>query len=358
MSIELEHVSKSFAAFRALDDINLVFPDGELTALLGPSGSGKTTLLRLVAGLEEPDAQAGSRILFNGREVGREPVGRRQVGFVFQHYALFRHMTVFENVAFGLRVRPRRVRPAEREIAERVMHLLGLVQLDSMAQRLPSQLSGGQRQRVALARALAIQPQVLLLDEPFGALDAKVRAELRRWLRDLHDRLHITSVFVTHDQEEALEVADRIVVMNQGRVEQCGTPDQVFHQPASEFVMQFLGEVNVFHGRLGGDLADFTAASTTGNTGNARLLVRPHELALRRVAAGAPAIPATVNRVLTAGPMVKVELADHLGRVIQVHLSHDTYRADPLVPGDSVHVTPRHPRVYARDDVWAGDFVI
>ncbi len=358
MSIEITNVSKSFGAFRALDHVSITFPDGELTALLGPSGSGKTTLLRLVAGLEAPDPDPGCRILFDGQEVANTPVGRRQVGFVFQHYALFRHLTVFENVAFGLRVKKRAERPSRHEIADRVHELLRLVQLDTMAQRLPSQLSGGQRQRVALARALAIQPQVLLLDEPFGALDAKVRAELRRWLRDLHNRLHITSIFVTHDQEEALEVADRVVVMNQGRIEQVGTPDTVFHRPASEFVMQFLGDVNVFHGRIEAGLANFTATPDNGGETEARLLVRPHELTIRRNPAGEPALAAKVHRVLTAGPVVKVDLIDRFQRIVQVHLSHEVYDQDPVAPAENVFVVPRQTQVYAGKDPWEGNFVI
>lgn len=324
MSIQLEHIHKSFGAFRALDDISVAFAAGELTALLGPSGSGKTTLLRLVAGLEEPDRHPDSRLLFAGQDVSREPVGRRQVGFVFQHYALFRHLTVFENVAFGLRVKPHRERLAKAEIAERVHELLRLVQLDTMADRVPAQLSGGQRQRVALARALAIQPRVLLLDEPFGALDAKVRAELRRWLRDLHDRLHLTSVLVTHDQEEALEVADRIVVMNQGRIEQMGTPGEVFHQPSSEFVLRFLGDVNIFHGRVPSE-----------NT-----LVRPHELVIRRQPEQT-SIPARVRRVLTAGPYVKIVLLDQHEQQVQIHLPHEAYRQSPVAPGEIVHLALR-----------------
>lgn len=358
MSIELANVSKSFGSFRALDHVNITFPDGELTALLGPSGSGKTTLLRLVAGLETPDPDPGSRIRFAGREVAHDPVGRRQVGFVFQHYALFRHLTVFENVAFGLRVKKRAERPSRHEIAERVHELLRLVQLDTMAQRLPSQLSGGQRQRVALARALAIQPQVLLLDEPFGALDAKVRAELRRWLRDLHNRLHITSIFVTHDQEEALEVADRVVVMNQGRIEQVGTPDTVFHRPASEFVMQFLGDVNVFHGRIEAGQANFTAIPDASGEAGARLLVRPHELAIRREPNGEPALAARVRRVLTAGPVVKIELIDRFQRVVQVHLSHEAYDLDPVAPSENVHIVPRQTLVYAGQGPWQGNVVL
>ncbi|MEY3748067.1 MAG: hypothetical protein RL194_1526, partial [Pseudomonadota bacterium] len=246
MSIEIKNITKQFGSFNALNNVSVDVPSGELVALLGPSGCGKTTLLRIIAGLETPDS--GS-IHFHGEETTDRNVRERQVGFVFQHYALFRHMTVFENVAFGLRVRPKKTRPSEAEIHRRVHELLNLVQLDWLADRYPPQLSGGQRQRIALARALAVEPKVLLLDEPFGALDAKVRKDLRRWLRRLHDELHITSVFVTHDQEEALEVADRIVVMNQGNVEQIGTPQDVYDQPASPFVYQFLGNVNLFHSR-------------------------------------------------------------------------------------------------------------
>src|SRR5512146_811600 len=248
-AIRIEAVTKRFGRFTALDDVTLDVPGGELVALLGPSGSGKTTLLRVIAGLEAPD---GGRILFAGEDATPRHVRDRQVGFVFQHYALFRHMTVFENVAFGLRVKPRRERPARGTIRDRVHELLKLVQLENLAGRYPAQLSGGQRQRVALARALAVEPSVLLLDEPFGALDAQVRQDLRRWLRRLHDEIHATSVFVTHDQDEALEVADRVAVMNKGRIEQVGTPDEVFHHPANEFVLNFLGRVNLFHGRIEG----------------------------------------------------------------------------------------------------------
>src|SRR3954469_17057477 len=247
MSIAVRNVSKRFGAFQALDDVSLEIEPGELVALLGPSGSGKTTLLRVIAGLEQPDA---GQVLVDGEDTTFTPVRERNVGFVFQHYALFRHMTIFENVAFGLRVRPRAQRPSEAAIAKKVHELLSLVQLDWVAERYPHQLSGGQRQRIALARALAVEPRVLLLDEPFGALDAKVRRELRRWLRRLHEEIHLTSVFVTHDQEEALELADRVVIMNEGRVEQDGSPEDVFERPAGPFVMNFLGSVNIFHGRV------------------------------------------------------------------------------------------------------------
>jgi sulfate transport system ATP-binding protein len=246
MSIQIKDVSKKFGQFAALDNVSLEIPSGELVALLGPSGSGKTTLLRVIAGLEFPES--GS-ILFEDEDITDRTARDRRVGFVFQHYALFRHMTVFENIAFGLRVRPRKLRPSKSEIADKVHELLKLIQLQTLAGRYPSQLSGGQRQRVALARALAVEPSVLLLDEPFGALDAKVRLELRRWLRQLHDEVHITSVFVTHDQDEALEVADRVAVMNEGRIEQVGAPDEVYHHPTNPFVYNFLGNVNLFHGR-------------------------------------------------------------------------------------------------------------
>ncbi len=248
MSIEIRNISKTFGDFAALKDVSFKVETGELVALLGPSGSGKTSLLRIIAGIEVPDGHDGA-ILIHDEDTTAISFRDRRIGFVFQHYALFRHMTIFENVAFGLRVRPRRVRPSERVIKEKVNELLKLVQLDWLGDRLPSQLSGGQRQRIALARALAVEPSVLLLDEPFGSLDAKVRKELRQWLRRFHDELKITSVFVTHDQEEALEVADRVVLMNEGRVEQVGTPEEVYHHPANAFVYNFLGNVNLFHSR-------------------------------------------------------------------------------------------------------------
>ncbi len=247
MSIIVRNLQKRFGDFVALDNVSLDFPSGELVALLGPSGCGKTTLLRVIAGLEYADA--GSVVL-NGEDVAAVGARERQVGFVFQHYALFRHMTVFENVAFGLRVKPRKDRPSEAVIREKVHELLKLVQLDWLAQRFPSELSGGQRQRIALARALAVEPKVLLLDEPFGALDAKVRKELRSWLRRLHDDLHISTIFVTHDQEEALEVADRIVVLNRGHVEQVGSPQDVYDHPQTSFVYEFLGAANRLKGTV------------------------------------------------------------------------------------------------------------
>ncbi len=243
MSITVQNVTKNFAHFRALNNINLEINSGELVALLGPSGCGKTSLLRIIAGLEKPDT---GNIIFHGEDVSGHDVRERHVGFVFQHYALFRHMTVFDNVAFGLRMKPRSQRPTEQIIKEKVQYLLKMVQLDWLGDRYPDQLSGGQRQRIALARALAVEPKVLLLDEPFGALDAKVRKELRRWLARLHDEIHLTSVFVTHDQEEAMEVADRIVVMNKGIIEQVGSPQDLYDHPANDFVYHFLGDSNSF----------------------------------------------------------------------------------------------------------------
>lgn len=359
MSIILKNINKSFGTFKALNTINLEFKSGELTALLGPSGSGKTTLLRIVAGLEEADRGNEADILFDQESVTGSPVHRRNVGFVFQHYALFRHMTVFENIAFGLRVKPRSERPDNKTITEKVTKLLSLVQMESLAERYPPQLSGGQRQRIALARALAIEPKVLLLDEPFGALDAQVRSELRRWLRQLHDTIHVTSIFVTHDQEEALEVADRIVVMNRGVIEQVGTPQDVFHRPANKFVMQFLGDVNVFHGRIESGHAVFTEAPAESVEAAARMLVRPHDLLIQRPHDGSgQGISAKVYRVMTAGSVVKVELIDHQNRLIQVHLSHERYRETPVTPHEEVIVVPHKPHVYAGEDKWDGNYVI
>ncbi len=352
MGIEVRNISKTFGAFAALRNVSLSVATGELVALLGPSGSGKTTLLRIIAGLEEPDDGSGA-ILFHDEDVARRNVGSRQVGFVFQHYALFRHMTVFENVAFGLRVRPRGHRPGRNLIKYKVMRLLKLVQLESMANRYPHQLSGGQRQRVALARALAIEPKVLLLDEPFGALDAKVRQELRLWLRRLHDEIHLTSVFVTHDQDEALELADRVLVMNEGRIEQIGTPDEVFHQPSTEFVVKFLGQVNFFHGRLEGGKVHFATLAWESPehagtpTQPARVFIRPHELEVDVQCDGHPALQAVVTRIHSAGPNVRLELVAESGESLCADLTQDRYRSLHINVGSTVFVTPRDVKVFA-----------
>ncbi len=343
MSIEIRSIGKRFGAFVALQDVSLHIPTGELVALLGPSGCGKTTLLRIIAGMETADS---GRVLFAGEEATHVHARDRNVGFVFQHYALFRHMSVFENVAFGLRVKPRRLRPDEAEIRRRVGELLKLVQLDWLADRYPSQLSGGQRQRIALARALAVEPRVLLLDEPFGALDTKVRKELRRWLRRLHDEMHISSVFVTHDQEEALEVADRVVVMNQGRIEQIGSPDEVYTNPASPFVYQFLGNVNVFHSRMHGAWADVGREQTgAATTAGATAYVRPHDIEVEHHPV-VGSLEATVQEVHAIGPVVRVELA-HASELIEVELTRERANALALAKGQQVWLKPRELRVFA-----------
>jgi sulfate transport system ATP-binding protein len=304
MSIEVKNVSRQFGSFTALQDIDLKIQTGELVSLLGPSGSGKTTLLRIIAGLERADR--GS-VLLNNVDATAVPVRERQVGFVFQHYALFRHMNVFNNIAFGLNVRPRRERPSKAQIRDKVLGLLKLVQLEGLENRYPNQLSGGQRQRVALARALAVDPKVLLLDEPFGALDAKVRLELRRWLRDLHHELQITSVFVTHDQDEALEVADRVVVMNQARIEQIGTPEQIYDQPATPFVQEFLGKSNALSvGQHDGE----PSVATVPQPGEQAVTayVRPHNVDLSRVRNGVPCLPVRITSIHAAGAVARFDL--------------------------------------------------
>jgi sulfate transport system ATP-binding protein len=341
VNIEARSITKRFGGFTALANVDLDVQRGELVALLGPSGSGKTTLLRVIAGLEAPDA---GRVLFGGLDATTRSARDRNVGFVFQHYALFRHMTVFENIAFGLRVRPRRSRPSAADIRARVGALLDLVQLAPFADRYPSQLSGGQRQRVALARALAVEPAVLLLDEPFGALDAKVRKELRRWLRRLHDDLQVTSLFVTHDQEEALELADRVVIMNRGRVEQVGSPEAVYARPQSPFVYDFLGDVNVFHVRIGdgavhmGDLS-FEMSGLGDGARRARVYVRPHLLEISRDRDGHPAFPAHLVHVSAAGPLAKLELTSAWGEPVRVEMPQARFRALGLQQGDPVSVS-------------------
>ena len=350
MSIQVDRVTKRFGTFTVLNDVSLHVQEGELVALLGPSGCGKTTLLRILAGLERPDQ---GRIFLQGTEVTDQRISERRVGFVFQHYALFRHMSVADNVAFGLTVLPRAQRPSEARIQEKVRELLGLVQLQAMADRYPSQLSGGQRQRVALARALAVEPKLLLLDEPFGALDAKVRKELRRWLRRLHDELHITGILVTHDQEEALEVADRVVVMHQGNVEQIGTPDEVYEHPATPFVYQFLGDVNVFHGRVTQDRIIHGSVDVEPVTPSdvpdehEVTFVRPHDLEVNRSRTNSSQFEATVRQVLAAGSRVRIELsASESAQTIEVELTKERYRELDLHEGEVVFVHPRQRRVF------------
>ena len=318
MAIAVENVCKRFGDFVALEDVSVSVPHGSLTALLGPSGGGKSTLLRVIAGLERPDA---GRVLIEGEDMTRRPAQKREVGFVFQHYAAFKHMTVRENVAFGLRIRKR---PRD-EIRDRVNELLDLVQLTGLAERYPAQLSGGQRQRMALARALAVEPKVLLLDEPFGALDARVRKELRAWLRRLHDEVHVTTIFVTHDQEEAMELADQIVLMNAGHVEQVGGPRELYEEPANEFVMTFVGPVN----RLGDEF------------------VRPHDIELRLEPNGKSSSSATVERVLHLGFEVRVELRLEDGRELHAQVTREEAERLELAPGSEVFVRPRHTRVFA-----------
>jgi sulfate transport system ATP-binding protein len=366
MSIEIEHIDKKFGDFTALDDVNLSIPQGEITALLGPSGSGKTTLLRIIAGLEVPDA---GRVSFFGEDATNKLARDRKVGFVFQHYALFKHMSVFENVAFGLRIRPRAARPSRSAIREKVFSLLSMVQLESMANRLPGELSGGQKQRVALARALAIEPRVLLLDEPFGALDAKVRQELRRWLRFLHDEIHITSVFVTHDQEEALEVSDKIVILNKGRVEQIGSPEAVYDKPANPFVYGFLGSVNLFHARLDKGvlkLGENAAGEADGDAAGAEgpeqvsLFVRPHDVALSRFNEDDKGIAARIAGHRVLGSRVRVELVTLEGeKNIEADIDKKTWNAlmDQDTPPEIVYLLFQEARIYSKDENWS-DYAI
>jgi len=352
MSIEARQVTKHFGTFAALREVSLRVETGELVALLGPSGSGKTTLLRIIAGLEDPDP-GGGQVLLHGQDVTGRHAGSREVGFVFQHYALFRHMTVFENIAFGLRVRPRRMRLPRQEIDRKVRELLQLVQLEWLADRYPAQLSGGQRQRIALARALAIEPKVLLLDEPFGALDARTRQELRRWLRRLHRELKVTSVLVTHDQEEAMEVADRVVITNAGRIEQEGTPEEVFHHPANEFVMNFLGHVNIFHGRVEGGKAVFGTLKVdfpgegTSERQSVRGLVRPYNLDIATRLDGRAGFRATVRHINAAGPRVRVDLLADTGESVHVELAHERFQTLGLAASQHVFVIPREINVFA-----------
>ncbi|WP_028008779.1 sulfate/molybdate ABC transporter ATP-binding protein [Solimonas flava] len=349
MEIKVRGIHKAFGSFPALGGVDLDIASGELVALLGPSGSGKTTLLRVIAGLEFPDRGA---IVFGEEDMAGRPIRERRVGFVFQHYALFKHMTVLDNVAFGLRVRERRERPPEALIRERARELLELVQLGGLDQRYPAQLSGGQRQRVALARALAIEPRVLLLDEPFGALDAKVRKDLRRWLRQLHDKTGVTTIFVTHDQEEALELADRVVVMNRGRIEQVGTTDEVYEQPATPFVFDFLGNTNVLPGEVRGrevyvDGQDtpIVTASLHGS-GPVDVYVRPGDL--RVTEPGAPGFDAVIRSTQRTGPILRCEAVTASGQAIEIEVPHLHYDTQTLRPQQHVRLRLNQFSVFPR----------
>lgn len=358
MSIEVKHITKNFGPTRVLDDINLRIESGGLVSLLGPSGCGKTTLLRIIAGLETSDY--GS-IHLEENDVTQLGARERKVGFMFQHYALFRHMSVYENVAFGLRVQPRNIRPTEDKIREKVDHLLDMVQLKFLKDRFPAQLSGGQRQRIALARALAIEPSVLLLDEPFGALDAQVRKELRKWLRKLHEELHVTSVFVTHDQEEALEVSDTVVLMNGGRLEQIGTPEQVYDYPATPFAYGFLGNVNRLEGALVGGkfkIADLLLTHTTlsqaRDQSTAIAFARPADIDILPANSPQVGIPAVIDRILSFGQISKIELTSSLilnasGKPMEyeVQWSRDRAMEAGLKAGMSVKLQPTDLRVFS-----------
>jgi len=352
MSVIVENVSKRFGSFVALNDVSVNVPTGSLCALLGPSGSGKTTLLRILAGLEHPDSGA---VHTHGKEMTQVNARERDMGFVFQHYALFRHMSVYDNVAFPLKIRGW----TRSRTAERVRELLHLVRLDGMEHRLPAALSGGQRQRVALARALAAEPKVLLLDEPFGALDAKVRQELRQWLRRFHKEIAVTTILVTHDQEEAFEVADEVIVMRQGKIEQAGSPQQIFDHPASAFVMDFLGHVNVFHGRLdhGSPRLHGTHGSTAvaqrpvsvAEEGTTPLYVRPHELDIDRHPTDS-SLAARILHINPAGPLVRVQLVDErTAKPIMVELSRERFAELVLQPEETVFVQPRKVRYFTAD---------
>lgn len=350
MGIRVENIRKNFKSggkdFQALDGVTLNVKTGELIALLGPSGSGKTTLLRIIAGLEFADE---GEIYLDREEASNTPIQNRRVGFVFQHYALFRHMNVLDNISFGLRVKNKDKRPDKNTIKNKVMRLIDLVHLSGLHDRYPSQLSGGQRQRVALARALAVDPKVLLLDEPFGALDAKVRKELRRWLRKLHDDLHITTVFVTHDQEEAMELADRVVVMSHGRIEQIGTPEDVYHNPANAFVYDFLGNFNAFEGwhtdgqdchilRPGEDMPE--------GAQRARLFARPHDMDVSLQPQDDKAVPARIIHINPAGPLVSVEMENERGKLLQAALTKEKFMELNLHKGQNVYLKPRELRVF------------
>ena len=343
MSIILNNISKRFGNFAALNNINLEIPEGELVALLGPSGCGKTTLLRIIAGLERPDS---GQVLLQGEDKTHKDIRERGIGFVFQHYALFRHMTVFENIAFGLRVKPRKLRPNEAKINKKVHALLELVQLDWLHDRYPDQLSGGQRQRIALARALAVEPEVLLLDEPFGALDASVRKDLRQWLRHLHENLNVTSIFVTHDQEEAMEVASRVVVFNHGNLEQQGTPSEIYDNPANEFVSRFIGDTNVIAlEKHNTDWLKLSGLVIAPETSANSVHIRPHDLEITK-STDDNAASATLKDWQHLGALIRIELAKQGANgspeTLYAEMPNEQFKRLQLDKGDKVDLRIRH----------------
>ncbi|WP_025247803.1 sulfate/molybdate ABC transporter ATP-binding protein [Mannheimia varigena] len=342
MTISIHHLNKQFGQTEVLHDINLTINNGELIALLGPSGCGKTTLLRIIAGLE---TASSGKILFDQNEVTQLSAKERDIGFVFQHYALFRHMTIADNIAFGLRMKPKSERLSEAEIQAKVKHLLELIQLEHIGKRYPDQLSGGQRQRVALARAIATEPKVLLLDEPFGALDAKVRKDLRRWLRDFHHEMNVTSLFVTHDQDEALEVADKIVLMNKGKVEQIGSPEQVYKQPRTAFVADFLGDVNLLHGYIFNGMLHIDKfqrkVDSYYSAEDVVVYVRPHEIAISKNKTD-NTIVGRVQRIHTAGPTVEIEVLSNVSDLpIDVSVSYNQFLQEGFTLGEEVYLEPQ-----------------
>jgi sulfate transport system ATP-binding protein len=359
VGIVVKNLTKRFGRFQAVDGVSFEVPSGQLVALLGPSGSGKSTILRIIAGLEPADS---GDVELTGEDATNLPVQERGVGFVFQHYALFRHMTIRQNVAFGLEVQ--KPRPSQRLIRERVDELLNLVQLHGYAERYPSQLSGGQRQRVALARALAPRPKVLLLDEPFGALDAKVRDELRTWLRKLHDEVHVTSLFVTHDQQEAFEVADQIIVLNRGKVEQMGAPQELYEHPATPFVTEFLGSVNVLKVEtvLGmdvfGDEDPLPLAIPGENGDSAAVYVRPHDFDIARERNGRPAWSARIRRLVPLGGLVRLDLILLDGTSLNVQLTRERCLQLALADGEDVYVTPKDLKVFHESKAFVENYVI
>ncbi|MFF2499499.1 sulfate/molybdate ABC transporter ATP-binding protein [Peribacillus sp. NPDC058075] len=353
MSIIIENVTKYYGSYQALRNIDLEIKSGELVALLGPSGSGKTSLLRIIAGLEQAE---NGKILFNEENYTHKHVKDRNVGFVFQHYALFRNMTIFDNIAYGLKVRPRKIRPSKEVIAQKVTELLQLVKLEGYKDRYPAQLSGGQRQRVALARALAVEPHILLLDEPFGALDAKVRKELRRWLRRLHDEFNVTSVFVTHDQEEAMDVADRVVIMNEGKIEQIGTPEEVYDHPENPFVYDFLGSVNLFkgnvhQGKLVTGNVEMNAPGSEDGAGTG--YVRAHNFIIEREPTEKDSIASIIEHIHTIGPIVRIEvIRQDTNEPLEIELTKEQYLNLEISKGERVFVRPKELKVFV--DFMAG----